>query len=612
MNLNGMVSMWKVRELVDKATNMVMNYTETEAKVREATNDDPWGPSGQQMQEISSFTFTYEAFPEALGMLWKRMFQDNKQNWRRVYKSLLLLDYLVKNGSERVVTSAREHLYDLRSLENYTFVDEMGKDQGLNIRHKVTDMLDFIQDDDRLRDERKKSKKNKDKYVGMSNESMGFRSGGGGGMGGNWDSGWKSTSSNSGIGGRFDSDDDTEKTSEPSQSGVSEFKDDEDFGGKKSPRNAALPRKPSGGGFSDFNRSASTTSMSNVQAGVGKKSSKPSRKVDLGAAAEFASKAKMEQKPRITENNNQIIEFFAESSNPRPSQPDYVQVDDDFDPRAGEVFTPPVTDAGADLFGSPVINSNNDGGDFADFSSAFAGGPVSANSAPTLAAGDDLFGGFSSGAGGGVPASSSADLLAGLSGGPASLPVPAASSVISAVPGIDLFSGLSSQQLPVAVQPVASPVVAANSMDLLGGLDFAGGNPSSHQPTLFNSLAPSNNTFGAPSAGGLLGGPMSLPTLQPSSALSVSPAAAGGAANTNGAASAAVNVGGTWKDLGNLNNKLLNFSLTAETPKSAPVPMNAMQIQKPVNTQFGGAISPIQPMAPQVSAQHLSGLDSLL
>ena len=28
-----MVSMWKVRELVDKATNIVMNYTEVEAKV---------------------------------------------------------------------------------------------------------------------------------------------------------------------------------------------------------------------------------------------------------------------------------------------------------------------------------------------------------------------------------------------------------------------------------------------------------------------------------------------------------------------------------------------------------------------------------------------------
>jgi hypothetical protein len=31
------------------------------------------------------------------------------------------LSYLIKNGSERVVTSAREHLYDLRSLENFTY-----------------------------------------------------------------------------------------------------------------------------------------------------------------------------------------------------------------------------------------------------------------------------------------------------------------------------------------------------------------------------------------------------------------------------------------------------------------------------------------------------------
>ena len=157
--LNNVVSMWKVREMVDKATNLVMNYTETESKViwscmpvrkymplkhyyislqlqkwnwieifqvRDATNDDPWGPSGVQMQEVASFTFTYEAFPEAMGMLWKRLLQDNRTNWRRTYKSLLLLDYLIKNGSERVVTSAREHIYDLRSLENYTFVDDNG------------------------------------------------------------------------------------------------------------------------------------------------------------------------------------------------------------------------------------------------------------------------------------------------------------------------------------------------------------------------------------------------------------------------------------------------------------------------------------------------------
>lgn len=173
-----MLNMWKVRELVDKATNVVMNYSEIESKVREATNDDPWGPSGQLMGDIAKATFMYEQFPELMNMLWTRMLKDNKKNWRRVYKSLLLLAYLIRNGSERVVTSAREHIYDLRSLENYHFVDENGKDQGINIRQKVKEMVEFTQDDDRLREERKKAKKNKDKYVGVSSEGAGgFRCG---------------------------------------------------------------------------------------------------------------------------------------------------------------------------------------------------------------------------------------------------------------------------------------------------------------------------------------------------------------------------------------------------------------------------------------------------
>nr|XP_013214150.3 clathrin interactor 1 isoform X2 [Ictidomys tridecemlineatus] len=150
-----------------------MNYSEIESKVREATNDDPWGPSGQLMGEIAKATFMYEQFPELMNMLWSRMLKDNKKNWRRVYKSLLLLAYLIRNGSERVVTSAREHIYDLRSLENYHFVDEHGKDQGINIRQKVKELVEFAQDDDRLREERKKAKKNKDKYVGVSSDSVG-------------------------------------------------------------------------------------------------------------------------------------------------------------------------------------------------------------------------------------------------------------------------------------------------------------------------------------------------------------------------------------------------------------------------------------------------------
>lgn len=170
-SLNNFLPMWKIRDLRDKVTNVVMNFTEAEIKVREATNDEQWGPHGTLMQEIAQLTFSYENYNEVMSMLWKRMFQE-RENWRATYKSLTLLNYLLKNGSEKVVTSSREHMYDLRSLENFSYVDEKGKDQGINIRVKVKEMIAFIQDDDKLREERIKAKKNKDKYVGIDSDNM--------------------------------------------------------------------------------------------------------------------------------------------------------------------------------------------------------------------------------------------------------------------------------------------------------------------------------------------------------------------------------------------------------------------------------------------------------
>jgi hypothetical protein len=62
-----------------------MNYTDVEVKVREATNEEAWGPHGSTMQEIAQYTLSYEHYSEVMGVLWKRLFQD-KESWRSIYK----------------------------------------------------------------------------------------------------------------------------------------------------------------------------------------------------------------------------------------------------------------------------------------------------------------------------------------------------------------------------------------------------------------------------------------------------------------------------------------------------------------------------------------------
>ena len=81
--------------------NVIKNYTDSQVKVREATSNDPWGPSSTLMSEIADLTYNVVAFTEIMQMVWKRI-NDHGKNWRHVYKALVLLDYIIKTGSDKV------------------------------------------------------------------------------------------------------------------------------------------------------------------------------------------------------------------------------------------------------------------------------------------------------------------------------------------------------------------------------------------------------------------------------------------------------------------------------------------------------------------------------
>jgi len=108
--------------------NVVRNYTDAEIKVREATSNDPWGPSSSLMSEIADMTYNVVQFTEIMTMIWKRI-NDHGKNWRHVYKALVLLDYLIKTGSERVATQCKENIFAIQTLKDFQFIDRDVKDQ---------------------------------------------------------------------------------------------------------------------------------------------------------------------------------------------------------------------------------------------------------------------------------------------------------------------------------------------------------------------------------------------------------------------------------------------------------------------------------------------------
>ncbi|KAK2818295.1 hypothetical protein Q7C36_022228 [Tachysurus vachellii] len=153
--------------------NIVHNYSEAEVKVREATSNDPWGPSSSLMSEIAELTFSVAAFSEVMAMVWKRL-NDHGKNWRHVYKALTLLDYLAKTGSERVAQQCRENAFTIQTLRDFQYVDRDGRDQGVNVREKAKQLVALLRDEDRLRQERALALKTKERLASA---------GGGGGSG---------------------------------------------------------------------------------------------------------------------------------------------------------------------------------------------------------------------------------------------------------------------------------------------------------------------------------------------------------------------------------------------------------------------------------------------
>lgn len=75
-------------------------------------------------------------FIEMMEIMDKRL-NDKGKNWRHVFKTLTLLDYLLHAGSENCVIYFRDNIYVVKTLREFQYIDDYGKDQGANGESQV-------------------------------------------------------------------------------------------------------------------------------------------------------------------------------------------------------------------------------------------------------------------------------------------------------------------------------------------------------------------------------------------------------------------------------------------------------------------------------------------
>jgi len=135
-------------------------------QVREATSNDAWGPSTTLMSEIADLTYNVVAYAEIMPIIWRRL-EDTGRNWRHVYKSLVLLDYLVRTGSERVARECRERAWAIQGIaDSFEFAEGAeGQDHAAGVRERARALTALLRDDDRLRNERAKALKARERFA---------------------------------------------------------------------------------------------------------------------------------------------------------------------------------------------------------------------------------------------------------------------------------------------------------------------------------------------------------------------------------------------------------------------------------------------------------------
>ncbi|KAL4778796.1 hypothetical protein BJX76DRAFT_121719 [Aspergillus varians] len=164
-------------KVVRSMKNVTKGYSAVQVKVRNATSNDHWGPTGTEMAEIASLTFGSPTdFYEIMDMLDKRL-NDKGKNWRHVLKSLKVLDYCLHEGSELVVTWARKNVYIIKTLREFQYVDEESRDVGQDVRVAAKELTALVLDEDRLRSERSDRKLWKSRVSGLDDYHGGHGNG---------------------------------------------------------------------------------------------------------------------------------------------------------------------------------------------------------------------------------------------------------------------------------------------------------------------------------------------------------------------------------------------------------------------------------------------------
>lgn len=147
----------KLKDNVTEKIRTTLSKSEYVQKFSAVITDEKWGPLVPDMDElVSMYPHGYQDFlPEMQARL------DNRAiNWRKCYKTLLLIDHFLRCLPYQYLDDLRAFRSTLNEIAHgYHYTDSQGVDRGTSVRERAKKILEVMNNESLLHEERQKAEK---------------------------------------------------------------------------------------------------------------------------------------------------------------------------------------------------------------------------------------------------------------------------------------------------------------------------------------------------------------------------------------------------------------------------------------------------------------------
>ncbi|MCO5576958.1 hypothetical protein L7F22_030779 [Adiantum nelumboides] len=148
-----------LRERLNGARLVLTNVSRIQLLTEEATNEDPWGPETKTMAMLADAAFELEEFDRIVQVIHNRLDGSKQQPWRQLYKTLVVLEYLLMHGPSSIGKEFEEEMFYIEDLSQFYFTDHQGIDRGSMVRKSADRVLELLNNPDLWKEERTRARK---------------------------------------------------------------------------------------------------------------------------------------------------------------------------------------------------------------------------------------------------------------------------------------------------------------------------------------------------------------------------------------------------------------------------------------------------------------------